>query len=93
MPKVCFNNSRLEGKYTQIGCGKDATEKNDDPRTVNDPVTLPLIVLTYRTEEQVFLAERIAGRGRWSRNFVFLVFIMYDSPGPVNDALDLCTVA
>lgn len=65
------------------------TEKNEGSRTINDPVTFPLVVLAYGTEQQAFLAERIASRWWWSRDFVFLVFIVNDAPRAVDETLDL----
>ena len=72
---------------------EEPAKKNEGTRTIGDPVTFPLVVLAYRTEKEVLLAERVAGRRRWSRNFGFLVFVVNDAPGAVNDAFDLCTVA
>ena len=85
MPRICFANSRLGCKYTQIG--RRGTE--DKARTIHNPVTFPLIVLSQRLQQQVLLAIRVARGWLVCSRFSFLVLVVDDTPRAIYDALYL----
>jgi hypothetical protein len=61
-------------------------------RTINNPKTFPLAILTQRVEKQVLLAVGIACRWWWGCRFSFLVLIVYHTPRTVNESFNLCAM-
>jgi hypothetical protein len=64
-------------------------EKKLIVRTINDPVTLPLAVLTQRNKLQVLLTMRIASG--WTRfgSLCLLMLVVDDAPCTVDNPFDL----
>lgn len=70
----------------------NTTNGKESARTIDNPVSFSLHVLTEGNELQVFHALRVTGRRGRRSGFMFLVFVMNNAPSAVDNSFDFSTV-